>query len=278
MPGPHRDHLHRDVDAPASRPRGPGGRSRPAAWRPAAPGPARVGGAEHGPEVAEAGRGQQGVARGVGGDVAVGVPGQADRLVREVQAGHVARHPVGEGVDVHAGAHPQVGPGRLGRFAHGPIQPRPGARVCVASDSCTLPLGPPRRAGTAARPSVVRSCCWPAAAAPGWGTPRTRCCCRSPAAPCWPGRWSGPAGCRGWCAPSWSCAPRTSTRSVACSRRRWASTVRWRSCPASRRGTARSGTRSGTWGRTSVPVTWTSWWSTTQPGRWRDGGSSTRSR
>src|SRR5690606_4971911 len=95
------DHLDRDVaDGEAGvadelRRRGEELRAR-------RPRPPRVGGAEAGAEVPEAGGGEEGVARGVGGDVAVGVPPEAD-LTRPLEAGDEQRSVAargGEGVDV----------------------------------------------------------------------------------------------------------------------------------------------------------------------------------
>ena len=61
--------------------------------------PAHTGsvGAEAATQVAEPGRGQQRVAGGVRGDVAVGVPGAARRLVGPQQAGHLHGRPASNG-------------------------------------------------------------------------------------------------------------------------------------------------------------------------------------
>jgi len=72
------------------------------------PGPLRLGGPEVAAEVAEAGRRQQGVAHRMGADVAVGVPGEALRLVRPVEPEEVQGNAVGQAVDVHADTCSQI--------------------------------------------------------------------------------------------------------------------------------------------------------------------------
>ena len=88
---------------PAAR---PAGRSRRAASTPEAPAHCGSVGAEDRAEVAEPGGGEQRVAGGVRGDVAVGVPGAAGGLVREVQPGQVQRPARLERVHVDADADP----------------------------------------------------------------------------------------------------------------------------------------------------------------------------
>ena len=75
----------------------------------------RILGPEVAAQVAEPGGREERVAAGVGGDVPVGVPGQALWLVGEVQAGHVQGYAVHQGVHVGADAGAWEG--------HAPIMP-----------------------------------------------------------------------------------------------------------------------------------------------------------
>ena len=105
------DHLDRDVaDREA---RGPHAGSGLGEQRdPGRASPRRVGRAELAAEVAEPGGGQQRVARGVRGDVAVGVTLEAVVLVGPGQAGELHRDARREAVDVDAD--PDAGQWRFG--------------------------------------------------------------------------------------------------------------------------------------------------------------------
>ena len=101
------DDLHRDVaDLPAGVAHAAGrlGQERDARGA----GPLGLGGAEVGAEVAEPGRGEEGVAGGVRGDVGVRVALEPGGLVRPGEAGEVHRdahhEPVHVGADADAGA------------------------------------------------------------------------------------------------------------------------------------------------------------------------------
>ena len=121
---------------------------------PAGAGPSRVRRTEDRTEVAEACGAQQGVAGGVGDDVAVGVSGQAVCLVRPVQPGQPQRAPALEPVHVdadadprgacHGGDPPALRPAReVGQVAanqaavdltreHGDVTPSPRAAAALA--------------------------------------------------------------------------------------------------------------------------------------------------
>ena len=89
-PRPVADHLDRDVaDREAGGPDPPGGLAEQG--RAGGTGPLRLRRAEVGAQVAQPGRREQRVARGVGGDVGVGVPLETLRLVGPGEPGEVER-------------------------------------------------------------------------------------------------------------------------------------------------------------------------------------------
>ena len=102
-PGPVADHLHGDVADVEARRADPG-RGLGEQGGTGGAGPRRVGGAELGAEVAQAGCREQRVARRVRRDVAVGVTLQAVVLVRPGQTGQVHRDAGSQAVDVDADA------------------------------------------------------------------------------------------------------------------------------------------------------------------------------
>ena len=94
----------------------PAGRAHPSGGlgeqrRSGGAGPRRLRGPERAAEVSESGGREQRVARGVGGDVGVGVALQALRLVGPGEPGEVHRDPVDQAVDVGADADPEAGGG-----------------------------------------------------------------------------------------------------------------------------------------------------------------------
>ena len=248
-PGRLADQLDRDV---ADRPARGGHQDRGLGEQGDAgrAGPPRVRGAEDRAEVAEAGRGQQRVAGGVRGDVAVGVAGAAVRA-RPLQAGQPAPAARLDRVHVDADAYPHAGilPGRVTGAQS------PGRRQRGVGAAATVGAWVPRP------PS-----CSPAAPAAGSARTATRSICRSPGGRCCPGRWPPsrpPVRTAGWCS-----SPGPADRQLAGTPSTASAARGWRSSTAARPGTARSGRRCGTSRRRSGPASWTWSPSTTAPGRW----------